>query len=306
MIETHTPAAGFLSTLISDTHPHSTLDPQRMSRLVTRGLVPLYAEAYGDPGAPHHVLCIHGAWQSLHCWHRLASALAGAGCYVVLWDLPFHGLSGPFAEEPVSAGLWAASMQAIIEEFDLFDVIVLAWSFGGMVVGDYLRQTGPDGIAGLVLVATALFEHAAEHIWMQTLLKHHSFFAATSTYDRQARLSAVPSFFHLLTASPLETEERYQVLLAMQTAAWQSGPAFILGRTPPAPLPDLSRMPVLSIAGEADTLFPPGVVQATSVVCPQTRQLLYPCGHTPMLECPQLFHHDVTHFLETVHVGARS
>jgi pimeloyl-ACP methyl ester carboxylesterase len=183
--------------------------------------------------------------------------------------------------------------------------MVLAWSFGGMVVGDYLRQFGSDGIAGLVVITTALFEHAAERTWMHTLLTCHPFFAATSTHDRQTRLAAVPSFFHLLTASPRQAVEHHHVLLAMQAAAWRSGPAFILGRTPPAPLPDLSEMPVLSIAGEADALFPPSVVQATSVTCPQARQLLYPCGHTPILECPQLFHHDVTHFLETVRVGTK-
>jgi pimeloyl-ACP methyl ester carboxylesterase len=305
MMETHTPTAAFLSPLASDIHPHSAPDPQRTSHLVTRGPVPLYAEAYGDPGAAQRVLCVHGAWQSLHCWHRLAFALAGAGCYVVLWDLPFHGLSGPVAEEPVSAGLWATSMQAMIEEFDLSDVVVVAWSFGGMVVGDYLRQCGSDGIAGLVLIATALFEHAAEQTWMHTLLTRHPFFAATSTHDRQARLAAVPSFFHLLTASPQQAEERHHSLLTMQHAAWRSGAAFILGRTTPAPLPDLTHMPVLAIAGEADPLFPPEVVQATSVMCPSARQLLYPCGHAPMLECPHLFHHDVTHFLEALRIGAR-
>lgn len=305
MTEMHAHATGFLSTCMPDTHPRSTSDSPRVSQLVTRGPVPLYAETYGDPGSSQRVLCVHGAWQSLYCWHRLAVTLAGADCYAVLWDLPFHGLSGPFADEPVSSGLWAASMQAIIEEFDLSEVVVLAWSFGGMVVGDYLRQTGSDGIAGLVLVGTALFEHAAEHLWMQTLLQRHPFFAATSTHDRQACLTAVPSFFHLLTACPLEAEERYQGLLVMQTAAWRNGPAFILGRATPAPLPDLSKVPVLFIVGETDTLFPPGVVQATSIVCPQVRQLLYPCGHTPLLECPHLLHHDVTHFLETLRIGAR-
>jgi hypothetical protein len=46
---------------------------------------------------------------------------SGAGSYMVLWDLPYHGLSGPFAEESICSGLWAASMQAIIEEFDLHE-----------------------------------------------------------------------------------------------------------------------------------------------------------------------------------------
>lgn len=148
MTETHTLPAEFLSTLTPETYPLSTLDLPRSSRLVVRGPIPLYAETYGNPDATQRVLCVHGTRQSLYCWHRLASALSGENCYVVLWDLPFHGLSGPFADEPISPGLWAASMQAIIEEFDLYEVVVLAWSFRGMVVGDYLRLGGPDGIAG--------------------------------------------------------------------------------------------------------------------------------------------------------------
>ncbi len=280
-----------------ETPPLSRAEPQRSSRLVTRGPVPLYAEAYGDPFAPGRVLCIHGAWQSLQCWHQCAQALAQAGSYVVSWDLPFHGLSGPFDEKLIPGGLWATSMQALIEEFDLQDVIILAWSFGGLVLGDYLRQYSADGIAGIILVGTALLEQSAEETWLTPLYEAHPFFAAVSSPDRQARLSTVPPFLRLLTNTPVESQTRYHLHLTMQAAAWRSGLAFEQGRTTPRPLPDLSQMPVLSLGGEHDPCFPPDVVEATRVVCPRMQALFYPCGHTPMLECPHLFQHDVQRFV---------
>jgi non-heme chloroperoxidase len=296
MTETTSPNARMHLSLFREAEA-MTFNTERSSRLVTRGPVSLYAETYGDPGASRRVLCIHGAWQSLECFRRCATWLSHDDCYVVLWDLPFHGLSGPFEEKPVTAGLWADSVQAMIEEFDLHEVVLLAWSFGAIVVADYLRRAGPSGIAGLILVGTALLEPQAEETWMQALYETHPAMAAVSSPERLARITAVPYFYRLLSASPLEASVRYQVTLAMHMAAWRSGPAFQEGRVPSAPLPDLTLLPVLSLSGQHDPCFPPDVIQATSIVCPQTHSVLLPCGHTPMLECPHLFQHHVQRFL---------
>lgn len=275
----------------------------RRSQTIIRGPVPLYTEAYGDPLSPYPVLCTHGLWQSLDAWREQCAFLAQSGCYVVAWDLPFHGLSGPFGESShVSPDFWAECLRAVIEEYDLFNVLLLAWSFGGLVVGDYLCRFGSTGLAGLVLVGSALLDQEGETEWMTNTLALSPSLAGLLSTDRLERLQAVPPFFLLLTATPQAPADRYRTLLSMQHAAWRlDGSVLIQGRTMSRSLPPLAHLPTLLIAGEHDPCFPPEVVQSSRTYVPQAESLVYPCGHFPMREAAALLNTDVLHFVFQAH-----
>ena len=61
--------------------------------------------------------------------------------------------------------LWADDLAAVIEQTGLQSPVVVAWSYGGLVVSDYLRAYGDAGIAAINLVGAAVilkpptFEH---------------------------------------------------------------------------------------------------------------------------------------------------
>ena len=64
----------------------------------------------------------------------------------------------------VDARLWADDLNAVIEQLGLDRPVLVAWSYGGYVVTDYLAAYGEAAIAGVDLVGAAVlrtptFEH---------------------------------------------------------------------------------------------------------------------------------------------------
>ena len=62
---------------------------------------------------------------------------------IVTFDLRGHGLSEkPLGPEHYASGkLWADDLAAVIEQIGLERPTLVAWSYGGYVVADYLRGT---------------------------------------------------------------------------------------------------------------------------------------------------------------------
>ncbi len=65
-----------------------------------------------------------------------------------------HGMSErPVQPEHyVDAQLWADDVAAVIEQVDLERPVLVAWSYGGFIVSDYVRAYGTAEIAGVNLV----------------------------------------------------------------------------------------------------------------------------------------------------------
>lgn len=104
----------------------------------------------GPPDAPPLVL-LHGWSQSADVW---ASQLEGelAGSYrVVAVDLRGHGRSSVPEDGYGDSGAWAGDLRAVLADLGRPAVLV-GWSYGGLVIYDYLRTHGDDLVAGVVLV----------------------------------------------------------------------------------------------------------------------------------------------------------
>lgn len=108
----------------------------------------------GTNGPP--VVLVHGWAQSSRCW---PSELAmGSHCLAV--DLPGHGESDGVDDYADGAG-WAADLAAVLATLDEPAVLV-GWSYGGVVITDYLRHCGTVGVRGL-LFAGAVTELGRGH-----------------------------------------------------------------------------------------------------------------------------------------------
>src|SRR5215218_8163767 len=104
------------------------------------------------------ILFVHGWSQSQLCWgHQVASSLAD-DFHLVTFDLRGHGMSDkpPAAAQYQDPGLWADDVAAVIAATGLQRPVLVAWSYGGFVVADYLRSYGQDAIAGVNLAAGAV------------------------------------------------------------------------------------------------------------------------------------------------------
>ena len=56
----------------------------------------------------------------------------------------------------VDGRLWADDVAAVIEQTGLDRPVVVAWSYGGLVLTDYIRAYGEQAIAGIDLVGAAV------------------------------------------------------------------------------------------------------------------------------------------------------
>ncbi|HKN98519.1 MAG TPA: alpha/beta fold hydrolase, partial [Pseudonocardiaceae bacterium] len=112
--------------------------------------VRLHVRTAGPADAPPVVL-LHGWAQSSRVWtHQLTGPLAGS-FRLYAADLRGHGDSGRPETGYDSCAEWAADVRALLDLAGRPAVLV-GWSYGGLVVTDYLRVHGTGGVAGLVFV----------------------------------------------------------------------------------------------------------------------------------------------------------
>lgn len=105
----------------------------------------------GDPAAPPIVL-VHGWASSGNAWvNQLTDPVLTARHRLLAVDLRGHGESDKPADGYADPAVWASDLDAVLADADAPAVLV-GWSYGGLVVTDYLRERGSAGVAGLVLV----------------------------------------------------------------------------------------------------------------------------------------------------------
>ncbi|MEV6642087.1 alpha/beta hydrolase [Amycolatopsis sp. NPDC051371] len=98
------------------------------------------------------IVFVHGWAQSAGCWAaQLADPALTERFRLVAMDLRGHGASDVPAsgyDDPVA---WADDLAAVLD-FAGPDAIVVAWSYGGLVLTDHIRVHGTARLRGIVLV----------------------------------------------------------------------------------------------------------------------------------------------------------
>ena len=114
------------------------------------GGLKLHVREWGDPATPA-IFLIHGWSQSHMCWKEQYDSELANSFRLVAMDLRGHGMS----EAPVTpdayndSAIWANDVAAVIEKLNLDRPILAGWSYGGLVIGDYLNVHGQDKIGGI-------------------------------------------------------------------------------------------------------------------------------------------------------------
>ena len=103
------------------------------------------------------------------------------------------------------ARLWADDIAAVIEQAGLKQPVLIAWSYAGFIVSDYLRAYGEGAVAGINLVggAVVLRPPTFDHIGPGFL--ENAGDAAAS--DLGTNITAVQRFLRACTAEPLDEQD---------------------------------------------------------------------------------------------------
>jgi pimeloyl-ACP methyl ester carboxylesterase len=112
--------------------------------------VTIAAQEWGNPSGSE-ILLIHGFSQASLSWQRQVESDLAKEFRMVTYDLRGHGNSDkPLESEKYKESkAWADEVQAVIDAAKLKRPVLVGWSYGGRVIGDYLAIHGAAGLAGL-------------------------------------------------------------------------------------------------------------------------------------------------------------
>ncbi|WP_434452515.1 alpha/beta fold hydrolase [Lentzea sp. E54] len=230
----------------------------------------------GPPGAPPVVL-IHGWAQTGAVWD-----LPDFHTYAV--DLRGHGESDDFGDYRDSAH-WAADLRAVLDHTG--PATVAGWSYGGLVIADYLRFHGTELIDALVFVS-AITEIGRGRPGGATGPVMRAALPGAITDDAvlaefcQAMAPALPAAtVSELTAAATSVSHKVRGELFRRDV----GSAGVLKAVD---------VPTLVVHGTQDEVVVPAAAEYSAALIPGAELSLYPdTAHAPFLEQPARFAADL-------------
>jgi len=263
----------------------------------------LHAREWGDPQGPA-LLFVHGLSQSDLCWTKQVNGDLAAAHRIVTFDIRGHGLSekpsGP--EHYADRRLWADDMAAVIEQTGLEKPVVVAWSYGGYIVTDFLGAFGDGAIGGINLAGAAAilrpprFDHLGPG-----LLENAQDMCAL---DLATNIAAIRRFLRECTARPLE-EDEWTTALCWNMVVPPEVRGALIGREIDGDdaLSNVS-VPVLVSHGRDDAIVLPSMAEHVLGICkPAVASWYDDVGHMPFWEAPDRFDQELREFTRASKTG---
>jgi non-heme chloroperoxidase len=157
------------------------------------------------------IMFVHGVSQSWLTWSRQMSSDLAADFRLVAMDIRGHGLSDKPREGYADSRLWAEDINAAIQALRLDHPILCGWSYGPLIILDYVRHYGEDGISGMNFIGgiTKLGSAEAMSVLTPEFLSLVPGFFATGAEES---VRSLESLIRLCFAQELSAEDRYLML----------------------------------------------------------------------------------------------
>jgi non-heme chloroperoxidase len=259
------------------------------------GGLKLHLREWGNLQGPP-IVFVHGWSQCQLCWSRQIAGSLAQDFRIVTFDLRGHGMS----EKPLKAEyygderLWAEDLAAVIDHVGPERPVVVAWSYGGYIVTDYLRAYGDAGIAGVNLVGSAvMLKPSFDHIG-PGLLENAGDACAP---DLPTNIAAICRFLRACTAQPLSADDWSTALCWNMVVPAEVRQALFAREIDADDILSEISVPVLVTHGRADAIVLPSMAEHVLDVCESARASWYEgVGHLPFLEDAARFDRELREF----------
>jgi pimeloyl-ACP methyl ester carboxylesterase len=263
------------------------------------GGVRLHVVEGGNPkGRP--IVFIHGFSQSWLSWSRQLNSDLANDFRLIAMDLRGHGQSEKPLDDYDDSRLWGDDVDAVIGTLNLDHPVLCGWSYGPLVMLDYLRHYGEAEVAGHVFVdaITKLGSAAAMTALTPQMLGLVPDLFAT---DVDASLRGLESLLHHCSAHELAPEDLY-LMLGYNFCVPPSVRQALFSRAFDNDdlLPTI-RKPVLIVHGAQDALVTPSVVDQHRAGVAHARVcIMANAGHAPFWDDAAAFNQLLRDFCTTI------
>jgi pimeloyl-ACP methyl ester carboxylesterase len=253
----------------------------------------------GNPqGRP--ILFLHGFSQCGLAWSRQLHSDLADDFRLVALDLRGHGRSAKPRDGYDDARLWADDVRAVIEALGLERPVLCGWSYGALVILDYLRRHGEDGIGGIVFVdgITKLGSAAAMAVIAPAFVNLIPGFFAT---DAEESVQSLASLVQMCFVEKPSGEELY-LMLGYNVAVPPYVRQALFSRAVDNDdlLPTL-RTPALLLHGAEDAIVDPAAVDQHKTGLPHAQVEVMPhAGHAPFWDDPAGFNQHLRAFCASI------
>ena len=262
------------------------------------GGLSLHVSEGGNSDGPS-LLFIHGFSQCRLSWAAQFGSDLAADFRLVAMDCRGHGRSGKPRDAYGDSELWAADVHAVITELELVRPVVTGWSYGGLVLCDYLRAHGEAALGGVHLVGAISRIGTAGG---NAVIGREFGKAAVASFstDVATCVAAICDYLRLVTRDPLPDDTAAQLLgynvivppyVREQLFARRQDNDDVLGAL---------TVPALITHGDSDRVVLPAAGEQHAALIPRSRHSVYrDTGHAPFLEDPDRFNRELREFAET-------
>ncbi len=261
-----------------------------LTSLLTAEGVRLAVRETGPAHGPAVVL-VHGWAQSGEVWPELPSTHSYAP------DLRGHGGSDVPAAGYRDSATWAGDLRTVLDHTG--PAVLVGWSYGGLVIADYLRVHGTADVHGLVLVG-AITEIGRDRPGGTTGRLMREALPAALSEDPEVAVPALLRFCaELAPGLPGDTVQRL-LGTALRVPPRVRGELF---RRDVGSLDVLKAVdrPTLVLHGTADEVVDPAAAEYAASTVPGAELRWYDgVGHAPFLERPERFAADLAGFVAEV------
>lgn len=263
------------------------------------GGVPLSVVTAGDPSKPA-ILLVHGIGQSYVSWENQLRAPLTDEFHVVAFDMRGHGNSGkPWNQDAYQDYRnYAGDVAAVIKATGIDRPVLVGWSYGTLVVSDYLRTYGASGLRAIVLVGaygglTPPPPPAPPALAAQMAKTREQQLSG----NLENNIAAARSFSRFLTGHEM-SPAWYQRATELSLMLPRYARRWMFDR----PLANMDQIPKITIpllinVGGKDGSTPENDARELAAKVPRADVSVYPdSGHSPFAEEPERFNRELAEF----------
>ena len=244
------------------------------------------------------ILFLHGMSQCWLNWSRQMSSDLARDFRLVAMDMRGHGLSDAPRDGYADSSLWADDVDAVIRTLRLDHPVLCGWSYGPLVILDYIRHHGEDAIGGVAFVGamTKLGSEAAMSVLTPEFL---ALVPGLFSTDVEESVRTFKAFFRMCFARPLSADELYLTLGYNVSVAPAVRQAMLSRSFDNDDLLPTIRTPVLITHGADDRVVKPAVVDQHKAAMTHAQvHLMANAGHAAFWDDAATFNQRLRAFCE--------